>query len=125
MLRNTARQARAPQQNRPPLVRSGSKHDYASSTHMSASTSSGCNHALDHGSDVPGPDASLCGHKVTLLDHLVGKREQLVWNFESLMLITRSNLVGCSTGISPGFTPPRILSARSAARRNMSGKLAP
>jgi hypothetical protein len=86
MLRNTARQARAPQQNRPPLVRSGSKHDYASSTHMSASTSSGCIHALDHGSDVPGHDASLCGHKVTLLDHLVGKREQLVWNFETQRL---------------------------------------
>src|SRR4051812_14141670 len=35
-------------------------------------------------------------------------------------LITSSNLVGCSTGRSPGFAPRRILSTYSAARRNMS-----
>jgi len=35
-----------------------------------------------------------------------------------LRLMTRLNLVGCSTGISPGFTPCRILSVKSAARRN-------
>jgi len=40
-------------------------------------------------------------------------------------LITRSNLVGCSTGISPGFVPRRILSTYSAARRNMCGMLGP
>jgi hypothetical protein len=35
-------------------------------------------------------------------------------------LMTRSNLVGCSTGISAGFVPRRILSTNSAARRNRS-----
>src|SRR5262249_519143 len=34
----------------------------------------------------------------------------------------RSNLVGCSTGISAGFATRRILSTKSAARRNRSGK---
>src|SRR5262249_15613687 len=33
-------------------------------------------------------------------------------------LMTRSNLVGCSTGMSAGFVPRRILSTNSAARRN-------
>src|SRR5215471_1256136 len=40
-------------------------------------------------------------------------------------LITSSNLVGCSTGMSPGFVPRRILSTKSAVRRNRAGKLAP
>src|SRR5262245_23296452 len=35
-------------------------------------------------------------------------------------LMTRSNLVGCSTGISAGFAPRRILSTMSATRRNWS-----
>src|SRR5262245_2830926 len=33
-------------------------------------------------------------------------------------LMTSSNLDGCSTGISPGFVPRRILSTNSAVRRN-------
>src|SRR6516165_7310250 len=40
-------------------------------------------------------------------------------------LMARSNLVGCSTGISPGFAPRRILSTELAARRNCSEKLGP
>src|SRR6516162_1352435 len=40
-------------------------------------------------------------------------------------LITRSNFVGCSTGILAGFAPCRILSTKSAARRNKSGKFGP
>src|SRR6478752_7469959 len=36
-------------------------------------------------------------------------------------LMMRSNLVGCSTGMSPGFVPRRILSTYSAARRNNAG----
>src|SRR6516165_7196266 len=40
-------------------------------------------------------------------------------------LMTRSNLVGCSIGISPGFAPRRILSTELAARRNCSEKLGP
>src|SRR5262249_53192113 len=35
-------------------------------------------------------------------------------------LITRSNLVGCSTGMSAGFAPRKILSTNSPARRNRS-----
>src|SRR5262249_27954178 len=41
-----------------------------------------------------------------------------------LRLTTGSNLVGCSTGISAGFTPRRILSINPAVRRKKSGKLA-
>jgi hypothetical protein len=36
--------------------------------------------------------------------------------FAVVRLITRSNLVGCSTGRSAGFAPRRILSTKSAAR---------
>src|SRR5206468_4227925 len=38
-----------------------------------------------------------------------------------LRLITSSNLVGCSTGRSPGLAPLRILSTIPAARRQRSG----
>ena len=40
-------------------------------------------------------------------------------------LMTRSNLVGCSTGISAGFVPWRILSTNSAARLNRAPKFGP
>jgi hypothetical protein len=40
-------------------------------------------------------------------------------------LMTRSNLVGCSTGMSPGFAPRKILSTKTAARRYRSGKFGP
>src|SRR5215472_5092013 len=40
-------------------------------------------------------------------------------------LITRSNLVGCSTGMSAGAVPRKILSTISPQRRNKSGKLGP
>src|SRR5262249_25373617 len=40
-------------------------------------------------------------------------------------LMTRSNLVGCSTGMSIGFAPRRILSTMSATRRNWSGRFGP
>src|SRR5215468_9876491 len=42
-----------------------------------------------------------------------------------IRLMTRSNLVGCSTGRSAGFAPRRILSTYSAARRKRSGKFGP
>src|SRR5262249_40606230 len=35
-------------------------------------------------------------------------------------LMMRSNLVGCSTGMSAGFAPRKILSTNSPARRNRS-----
>src|SRR5262249_20750351 len=37
--------------------------------------------------------------------------------FATVKFTTRSNLVGCSTGMSPGFTPRRTLSTYPAARR--------
>jgi hypothetical protein len=43
----------------------------------------------------------------------------------ALRLRTNRNLVACSTGMSPGFAPLRILSARAAARRNISENLTP
>jgi hypothetical protein len=42
-----------------------------------------------------------------------------------LTLMMKSNLDGCSTGISPGFSPRRILSTISATRVNTAGKLGP
>jgi hypothetical protein len=38
-------------------------------------------------------------------------------------LMTRSNLVGCSTGMSPGLVPRRIRSTMSAARRKQIGEI--
>src|SRR5215468_9618475 len=40
-------------------------------------------------------------------------------------LMTRSNLVGCSTGMSAGLAPRRILSTKSAVRRYSSGRFGP
>jgi hypothetical protein len=40
-------------------------------------------------------------------------------------LTTSSNLVGCSTGKSPGFAPLAIMSTNSAARLNMEAKSTP
>src|SRR5262249_43649795 len=42
-----------------------------------------------------------------------------------LRLMLSANLVGCSTGTSPGFAPLRIRSTCVAARRNMSEMLGP
>src|SRR5262249_51888770 len=43
--------------------------------------------------------------------------------FAVFMLITSSNLVGCSTGRSAGLAPLRILSTYTAARRRSAGQL--
>jgi hypothetical protein len=45
--------------------------------------------------------------------------------FAVVRLTTSSKVVGCSTGRSAGFAPFKILSTRSAARRNRSVFLAP
>ena len=45
--------------------------------------------------------------------------------FAVVRLTTRSNLVGCSTGMSSGLVPRRILSTNSAALRNKSWKFGP
>jgi hypothetical protein len=42
-----------------------------------------------------------------------------------LRLMANSNFVGCSTGMSAGFAPRKILLTTSAARRNKSVKSAP
>src|SRR5262249_46740616 len=42
-----------------------------------------------------------------------------------IRLITRSNLVGCSTGKLAGFAPRRILSTKLQARRNTPKTFAP
>ena len=44
--------------------------------------------------------------------------------FAVFMLMTSSNLVGCSTGSSPGFAPLRILSTNAAARCHRPARLA-
>src|SRR5438034_2076939 len=46
-------------------------------------------------------------------------------DFAVLRFITKSNLVGCSTGRSAGFVPLRILSTYPAARRDKSARFAP
>src|SRR5216684_1472014 len=45
--------------------------------------------------------------------------------FAVFKLITSSNLVGCSTGRSAGFAPLKILSTKTADRRNKSGRSGP
>src|SRR5262249_52762638 len=45
--------------------------------------------------------------------------------FAVFRLITISNLVGCSTGSSPGFAPRKILSTYDADRRQRSARLVP
>jgi len=63
---------------------------------------------------VPEPDSCTAANSI-LLDHLVGAREQCRGHFQPsaiavIRLTTSSNLIGCSTGRSPGFVPRRILS---------------
>jgi hypothetical protein len=58
-----------------------------------------------------------------LLNHLVGTRLQRQWHGEvehlrGLRLITSSNLVGCCTGRSAGFSPRSTRSTYVAACRN-------
>jgi hypothetical protein len=55
------------------------------------------------------------------LDHFVGVRKQSRRNVEPERLggleILMTNLVGCRTGSSPGFSPRRIRLTYEAARR--------
>jgi hypothetical protein len=48
-----------------------------------------------------------------LLDYLIDPELDRRWQFDanSLGLTAKSNLVGCSTGISAGFVPLSILAA--------------
>src|SRR5262245_1090680 len=45
--------------------------------------------------------------------------------FAALALMTSSNFVGCSTRISAGFAPRRILSTNTAPRANAASKSMP
>jgi hypothetical protein len=63
-------------------------------------------------------------------DHLVGAGEQRLRDghaerFGGFRFTTRSNLVGCSTGMLDGFVRCKILSTSSAACRNRSEYLGP
>jgi hypothetical protein len=65
-------------------------------------------------------------HSIT--SSAMSNRSREISRFSALAVfrfITSSNLIGCSTGILPGFVPRKILSTMSAVRRNRSGKLAP
>jgi len=71
----------------------------------------------------------MCVDK-TLLNHLVGEREQRWGHIEPQRLavwrlMTDANLVACSTGISLGLVRLRILSTKAAARRNIAAKFTP
>ena len=64
-----------------------------------------------------------------LFDHLVGEHEEVMRNSEASALavlrwMTRSNLVGCSTGMSAGFVPRTYGPTRRHAETG-SAKLAP
>src|SRR6516162_5533304 len=45
--------------------------------------------------------------------------------FAVVRFTIKSNLIGCSIGISPGFAPFKILSTKSPARLYRSGRFAP
>src|SRR5262245_1950358 len=109
---------RAPQQSRRADVAFGSHPDLSANAPMSPSASCGHGAVTPLGSYVPTTVVSRCSIRYSLFDHLVGAGEQRRWNFDaerfgSLVLITISNLVGCCTGRSPGFSP-----RYAAARRN-------
>ena len=57
-----------------------------------------------------------------LLDHLVRPPQHSLWNretdlFRRLEIDNEFKLVGCSTGMSAGFVPFKILSTKTAERR--------
>ncbi len=75
----------------------------------------------------------LSGEKTLELDYSItsSARASSVGGISSprvlavVRLIMRSNLVGCSIGMSAGFAPRRILSTYSAVRRNSAGQFTP
>src|SRR5262245_34974143 len=77
--------------------------------------------------------AAQQGDELATPDHSItsSARASRVWGmvrpraFAVTRLMIRSNLVGCSTGRSPGFAPRKILSTYSAARRNSAGLFGP
>jgi hypothetical protein len=66
--------------------------------------------------EVPGPDI-VHAHSITSSARAssVGGTSRPS-AFAGIRLMARSNLVGCSTGMSPGLAPRRIRSTKSAAR---------
>ena len=68
--------------------------------------------------------------RVGSLDDVIGSEQQRLRDGETdllgrLEIDEDSNFVGCSTGISPGLAPFRILSTYMAARRFKSGTFTP
>ena len=84
--------------------------------HGSFASINGRMRKLSARSEGPLPDSCTAANDVqSLFDHLVGEGEELggIWKpsaFAVVRLMTKSNLVGCSTGKSAGFAPRRILS---------------
>src|SRR5262245_48501611 len=78
-------------------------------------------HAAEQRDELAPPDHSITWSARSRNDSGMVKPSA----FAVVRLMTRSNLVGCSTGMSPGFAPRRILSTMSAVRRNKSVKLGP
>jgi hypothetical protein len=75
------------------------------------------------------PPSSSAAH-CELFDHLLGTGQERQWEVRPsdlavFRLISSSNLVGCSSGRSPGFAPLRILATYLAPRRARSGMSAP
>jgi hypothetical protein len=72
-----------------------------------------------HSSPVPIPDSCSAAKQHPSAINIGGTSRPSV--LAVLRLTTRSNLVGCSTGMSLGFVPCRILSTNSAVWRNRFG----
>src|SRR5262249_44245428 len=70
-------------------------------------------HATKEGDELAPPHSITSSARARTVDGTVRPIARAV-----ARLITSSNLFGCSTGISPGFVPRRILSTMSAACRN-------
>src|SRR5262245_55820096 len=68
--------------------------------------------------DEPAPVHSITSSARSRKDSVIVRPSALA----VVRLMTRSNLVGCSTGKSAGFAPRKILSTKSAVRLNMSGQ---
>src|SRR5262249_28276215 len=88
---------------------------------------------LGAGAERQGGEAARCQHDELAALHSItrsararnaGDRFSPI-AFAVLRLTASSKVVGCSTGMSAGFTPRKTLSTRSAARRYLSGSRSP
>jgi transposase len=80
--------------------------------------------ATRHAHFVPIPAVSRCSKSYSITSSARSRNDSGTVRPSALAvvrLMTSSNLVGCSTGISADFAPRRILSTKSAVRRNRTG----